>query len=980
MVSSKRHKNRDQKAKERGRRGRNKQATTPGAVASSDKDGRKEREKGRSGQSSKSRHHNNESGAPGAESVATPDSRIARKQGRNKTKGHRSHHSNDSPPAAPGAESMASPGSRITRKEARNRTKKHSSGASKDVGSGSSKELGSGSFKSSQDQWMEAVEATTVPGPEKEMSEAPIVAATTAPDVDEIEAARQQGREESQKDFEAASKKQTFKYMLAAFVVLAIVGGVTAGVLSSKSSSSPGDVSLTAIFFPPTSEDCLAVSEGKETEGQSGTTVKSFGVELNLDVPSTIDMDLLRRELELRIQREALPVLVGCNVEGSFTIENNIFVVANSLRTSTSIGDPETCSSNSDGLCSSVDLQLDLFSKDDNVESDVLLDLITEVFQHEGLLEVLKLLSPVEAITFTTAFETLPLEVPSASPSSSPSIRDNSSGSPSQETCDAIASGTAVPGQDDPIVTVKEYDVLMDVTMDIEATDFTSATIFTSATNELEEKIQSLLMPMLAGCTTQRRRLQIQNSIVNALVVAEHSIGTACLPDSESPCYRYVIHLDVFLKNTDLSTDFSAEILALFREAPLVERLGLVSPFKNIIVVDIFSGSFTTASASPSTDPTRAPVTFPTTESPTLLPSRLPSQRPSSAPTATPSLGPTTMPVVGPTLGPTPEPTPGPTPSPTPPPTPGPTLPPTPPPTPGPTLPPTPPPTPPLTPPPTPPPTAPPTPPPTSSPTNRPSDRPSASPSVPRTCFSGNTELYNAVGTWCTSPASIEATYGLIGDWCFDSSVTSMGSLFMSCSSFNEDISRWDVSSVTNMDWMFMGCATFNQPLPWTVTSLTSADGMFQSCWAFNQPLSGWDVSSMINMSGMFSDAKAFNQDLSSWDVSSVTNMSWMFNNAIAFNQPLSAWATKVSSVTNMYGMFRTASAFDQDISSWTLSSVTDMYEMFYDATSLNRNLCAWGSSLSTGVSTGSMFSNTACPNTGDPFPGATYGPFCYSC
>jgi surface protein len=53
---------------------------------------------------------------------------------------------------------------------------------------------------------------------------------------------------------------------------------------------------------------------------------------------------------------------------------------------------------------------------------------------------------------------------------------------------------------------------------------------------------------------------------------------------------------------------------------------------------------------------------------------------------------------------------------------------------------------------------------------------------------------------------------------------------------------------------------------------------MFNGASSFNQNLSNWDVSNVINMQGMFTDATAFNQNLSAWDVSSVTNMDNMFD------------------------------------------------------------------------------------------------------
>ena len=47
--------------------------------------------------------------------------------------------------------------------------------------------------------------------------------------------------------------------------------------------------------------------------------------------------------------------------------------------------------------------------------------------------------------------------------------------------------------------------------------------------------------------------------------------------------------------------------------------------------------------------------------------------------------------------------------------------------------------------------------------------------------------------------------------------------------------------------------------------------GMFKNATSFNGDLSSWDVSNVNYMASMFYGATSFNSDLSSWDVSSIT-------------------------------------------------------------------------------------------------------------
>jgi surface protein len=163
--------------------------------------------------------------------------------------------------------------------------------------------------------------------------------------------------------------------------------------------------------------------------------------------------------------------------------------------------------------------------------------------------------------------------------------------------------------------------------------------------------------------------------------------------------------------------------------------------------------------------------------------------------------------------------------------------------------------------------------------------------------------------------------------------VTDMSDLFKNNSTFNQNISTWDVSNVTNMSGMFYGAVTgsataFNQPIgDWDVSNVTNMSGMFYGATAFNQPIGDWDVSSVTDMSAMFlssaliSDVNAFNQPIGNWNVSNVTDMSNMFSYARNFNQNISIW--DVSNVNNMSNMFGAATAFNQNLSTWSVDGVT---------------------------------------------------------
>ena len=155
----------------------------------------------------------------------------------------------------------------------------------------------------------------------------------------------------------------------------------------------------------------------------------------------------------------------------------------------------------------------------------------------------------------------------------------------------------------------------------------------------------------------------------------------------------------------------------------------------------------------------------------------------------------------------------------------------------------------------------------------------------------------------CTSLTMVPS----INSWSMPSGVKSIQGMFQGATSFNQDLSGWDVSHITDMSNMFKGAISFNSPLLW-----------------------GSKVSNVTNMEHIFEGATSFNQDISGWDVSSVTSMYSMFQEATSFNQPIGLWGSKMANVGNYSSMFQEASSFDQNLGAWTMKSGCYGDNMFY--------------------------------------------------
>mmetsp|Transcript_7699 Transcript_7699/g.18538 ORF Transcript_7699/g.18538 Transcript_7699/m.18538 type:complete len:196 (-) Transcript_7699:89-676(-) len=121
----------------------------------------------------------------------------------------------------------------------------------------------------------------------------------------------------------------------------------------------------------------------------------------------------------------------------------------------------------------------------------------------------------------------------------------------------------------------------MDVVLDAETEDVSPLIM------ELEEKMQSILMPLLAGCTEEGDSRDKTQGIINALIDPEVVVNGECLPDSERPCDRFVSDLYIYSNDILPSAELIEVINTEFRALPLEERLELLPPFKTISIVNI---------------------------------------------------------------------------------------------------------------------------------------------------------------------------------------------------------------------------------------------------------------------------------------------------------------------------------------------------------------------------------------------------------
>lgn len=155
-----------------------------------------------------------------------------------------------------------------------------------------------------------------------------------------------------------------------------------------------------------------------------------------------------------------------------------------------------------------------------------------------------------------------------------------------------------------------------------------------------------------------------------------------------------------------------------------------------------------------------------------------------------------------------------------------------------------------------------------------------------------------------------------VSAWGVTSAATNLAEMFMGCTSFNSNLSAWDVQNVTNFHQMFAYCLSFNGSLlTWNTAKGQFMAGMFLNNVNFNQPLSHFVTTALTDTRRMFSGAWTFDQNIGSWNMEKVTEAWEMFTGASLFNGAIGGWRFPLC--TNMDRMFKDAFTFNRDCSTW---------------------------------------------------------------
>ncbi|CAJ1953926.1 unnamed protein product [Cylindrotheca closterium] len=154
---------------------------------------------------------------------------------------------------------------------------------------------------------------------------------------------------------------------------------------SAFPSSTPTE---TLIYEPPSEEDCVAVSNGDDLVGQEDFNLQTFNIPMDVVLSGPVDSEIVRVELQERIQEMLMPNLIGCFfdtrrvrgrqlVSSPYTVANGKVLVQ---------ARPDTpCTRSTEPNCLNVSVKLDMYVRGSERPFD-LISLIVQVLGPEALL------------------------------------------------------------------------------------------------------------------------------------------------------------------------------------------------------------------------------------------------------------------------------------------------------------------------------------------------------------------------------------------------------------------------------------------------------------------------------------------------------------------------------------------------------------------------------------------------------------------
>ncbi len=168
--------------------------------------------------------------------------------------------------------------------------------------------------------------------------------------------------------------------------------------------------------------------------------------------------------------------------------------------------------------------------------------------------------------------------------------------------------------------------------------------------------------------------------------------------------------------------------------------------------------------------------------------------------------------------------------------------------------------------------------------------------------------------------------------------VTDISNLLNGCSSFDQELTNWDVSNVTNAAGLFLNCSSFTNGGvnglgvgldTWDVSNVTNATNMMRRAGnnTVDWYLESWNTSNFTSIAACF-EGTSGNPHITTWDVSNVTAMNSLFQANSQFNRDITGWNTaNVESFANMF--YQNTGFTTYNVDQWSIASLTNAGGMY---------------------------------------------------